>query len=373
MSFPAKNWWKILLWVVGFGLFAAAGHYAGVTIPFPWAPPAWEERLDGDAGERHFGWVSDPKAVEAVAGELPFRAFADTPAGKADDPLPDRVYLWEIYRKADPRGPPIRNQGQVGSCVGFGTTGAVVVSQGVAIALGAKFEIKDFSDEVTYAGSRVQVGGGRINGDGSVGAWAAKFVHEWGMVSKEVHGSIDLTQYSEARCRAWGRSGVPKELQELAREHPVQDIVLVKSWDEFKKAIASGYALAVCSNQGFAMQRDARGVARPSGSWAHCMRFDGYHAEGGAEYAHVTNSWGATAHTGPVGWGNPGTDGFWCEKAVAVRMIAAGDTWAFSNVKGFPSRRKELDWFVRRMQPRPIEPPSLFALHMRFRHAIHSN
>jgi hypothetical protein len=217
----------------------------------------------------------------------------------------------------------------------------------------ANEEFKDIAEEVTYAGSRVEIGKGRISGDGSVGAWAAQFVQKWGVVAREVHGKYDLTNYDQARCRAWGRTGVPDDLEPTARNHPVSSITQIKTLDELKKALSQGYGVAVCSDQGFSYQRDARGVARAQGSWAHCMCIDGYHTdENGKLFFHIENSWGDKTHTGPTGWGNPSTAGFWADSATVQRMLNAGDTWAFSGVKGFPAR--ESIWFVNNEQSQPI-------------------
>lgn len=291
------------------------------------------------------GWHEDPAAVAAVSQTLPFRVFADTPAGKVQE-LPDHVYLWKAYANLPIRGPRSKNQGSVGSCVSFGTNNAIERTVAASIANGSRLEFKLLAEEVTYGGSRVEVGGGRIRGDGSVGAWAAQFVQKWGIVAREQHGSHDLREYNESRCRTWGRTGVPAELETLAREHPVRDITRVSTWQEAKQALASGYGIAVCSNQGFTMRRDSRGVAHPSGSWAHCMCLDGYHVDSdGREYGHIENSWGPSAHSGPVGWGDPPPSGFWAESRVIERMLRAGDSWAFSDVKGFPA--KKMDWFIR--------------------------
>ena len=40
------------------------------------------------------------------------------------------------------------------------------------------------SPEVIYGGSRVEIGGGRIRGDGSIGAWAARWVRDYGVVPR---------------------------------------------------------------------------------------------------------------------------------------------------------------------------------------------
>ena len=301
------------------------------------------------------GWVADPDEVQAVVGRIHPPVFRDTPAGQAED-LPPAVYLWKAYEKLPIRGPPIKNQGQVGSCVSFGTNAAVERTLAAEVAAGQPWEWVRFTEEATYGGSRVEVGGGRIRGDGSVGAWAAEFVTKWGMLPRQKYDQADTTTYSESLCRQWGDRGVPDNLEPVTRKYPVKDTTRITTWADAKKANASGYGIAVCSNQGFSMQRDARGVARPSGSWAHCMCLDGYHTEGGREFGHITNSWGADAHKGPVGWGNPGPDGFWAEAAVVDRMLRQGDSWAFSGATGFPAKVLP-DWFIHRAEParRPFD------------------
>lgn len=297
------------------------------------------------------GWVCDPDAVAAVQAGMPVRVFADTPAGAIRD-VPKSVYGWKPTQQLLGRPPPVKNQGQVGSCVSFGTNTAVERTLGAEVVRrgGTAAEWTRFVEEATYGGSRVEVGGGRIRGDGSVGAWAAQWVTKWGMVPRKKYDQADLTHYSESLCRQWGDKGVPAEFEVVAKTYPVKAFAQVKTWDDAKKAIAQDYLIAVCSNQGFSMQRDANGVSRPQGSWAHCMCLDGYHTDDrGNEYGHITNSWGPDAHRGPVGWGEPNTDGFWAESGVIDRMLRQGDSWAFSGVTGFP-RREPIDWFF---TPRP--------------------
>lgn len=339
------------LWV----LIVLASTSAFVLVIMPGGPPPDElpdffvAKVEGDGGgPQSFatGWVADPDASDAFAGTLEFPSFAETPAGHTDD-LPKSVYLWSAYHKIYGRAPPPQNQGSVGSCVSFGTSRAIERTLAVQIALqGRGEEFHPLVEEVSYAGSRVEVGGGRIRGDGSIGAWAAEFSRKWGVVRRGVHGSYDLTTYSPERARSWGRSGVPDDLEPIARQHPVKDVTRVNSWDEAKRALASGYGIAICSDVGFAgMRRDSRGILNASGSWAHCMALDGYHIEAnGAEWGHIENSWGADAHSGPVGWGDPNTAGFWTSSKTIDRMLAQKDSWAFADVKGFPARK--IDWFA---------------------------
>jgi len=341
MNFLTK-YRETLQWGMILGLLCAVAWLAirPVHVDTPYAD-------DPPSGVGGMGWVDDAESREPVVAEMP--AFSDTPAFQAfQGEEPQHAYLWEAYRKLYGKNPPERNQGSVGSCVAFGTASAIESTLANQLVLGFNADYRDIVQEVIYGGSRVEVGGGRIRGDGSIGAWAAKFVTGWGIIPRGEVLRYDLSRYDEARCRAWGRTGVPDDLEAEARKSPVADAALVRTWAEAKRAMVNGYGIAICSNQGFTMRRDANGVCRPSGTWYHCMALDGYHKEGRTEYGHITNSWGSNAHTGPVGWGSPNQAGFWAESSVIERMLRQGDSWAFSGVAGFPAR--QIDWDVRREQ-----------------------
>ncbi len=297
---------------------------------------------------RAFGWVPDPAAVAAVKAGLPCPEFCTTEAFAAAYDGPEDVFLWDACRKATGDLLPPRDQGQVGACVAFGTASAIEHLLCVQIASGAAEEYRDLAQEVIYGGSRVEVGGGRVRGDGSVGAWAAKFVHDYGVVPRGVHGSHDLTRYDERRCREYGARGVPDDLEPVARQHPVRTVANVRSWEECRAAIRNGYPVAVCSSRGFTMHRDADGFCRPQGVWYHCLAVVGVRG-GNRPGGFLLNSWGPNAHTGPLGPGNPSPAGFWADAAVLDRMLAEGDSWAFSSAAGFPARK--LDWYAMRPGP----------------------
>ncbi len=370
-SFPAliyrlaPSWekaWPHLVWLLVLSLSTAAAWFGK---PAPVIPPAMQsEIVETCPPYYNGGWQDDPEAVQKIVASLPIKSFAGTPAFQQTpiEDVPADVFLWQAYPKVIQKPAPAKDQGQVGCCVGFGTVNAIERSLINAIASGQPMTFKFLAEEATYAGSKVQVGGQHTRSDGSVGAWAAKFSQLYGVVSREKHGSYDLTTYSESLAKKWGYSGVPAELLTDAKTHPVKDVTQVTSLDEAKTALANGYGIAVCSGQGFSMVRDSRGVCRPQGSWAHCMCCDGYHRESdGSEFFHIENSWGADKFKGPVGWGNPSTAGFWCDARTFGRMVAAGDTWTFSSVAGWP--KQQIDWPVRRLEPRRrigLEP--MFAL-----------
>lgn len=345
-SWIPKNWTSFLCWfvvVLAFLILVALGFNPDPAIlpdvPVPVFQPS-EAQTNG-------GWHKDDGAVKAVKETLRFKVFGDTPAGQAAADLPDHVYLWEAYHTLFARGPPDKDQSSIGSCVSFGTNYAVATTLAVQIvqAKGDADQFKDPAEEVTYGGSRVQIGKGKLGrGDGSVGAWAAQFVQKWGIVARGKYTSYDLSTYSVSTCRTLGNAGVPADLQKVAKEHSIKDITSVNSWASAKASLASGYAIAICSDQGFSMQRDKDGICRPSGSWAHCMALIGYATINGKEYGRIQNSWGPNAHTGPLGPGDPPAGGFYADSAVVGRMLAQGDSWAFSSVATWPSRK--LNWFV---------------------------
>jgi hypothetical protein len=298
-----------------------------------------------------FGWLRDEEVVAANLDPTLTLHFADTPAGMAA--LGDEdVFLWRAARKAaglDDKHYPNVNQQSVGCCVGCGWKHSCDIVQATAIASGKAFEWKPASVEVIYAGSRVDVGKGRISGDGSVGSWAKEYVTGGGIAAMTKYASADLTTFSPSRARQWGRSGAPADVKAAARTQPVKGCALVKSWADTKRAIQQGYPVAVCSNQGFRMDRDATGKARPQGSWPHCMCICGVRANSAdgsvKEGGFILNSWGDTAHTGPVWPPDMPVAGFWADAAVIDRMVAQGDSFALSDVVGFPSRR--IDWLIR--------------------------
>jgi len=130
-------------------------------------------------GKYATGWTQNDEAVKEVSQTLAFPTFADTPAARvAEDSLPQSVYLWQAERAITGQNPPVKNQGQVGSCVSFGTNTAIERTIAVQIAKrNANAKFFRCVEEVTYGGSRYEIGGGKISGDGSVGAWAAQKIN----------------------------------------------------------------------------------------------------------------------------------------------------------------------------------------------------
>lgn len=292
---------------------------------------------------QNYGWIQDPVAVKDTLKRLPHPLFCNSEAGLATAELATECFLWKAAEQVLGHQLPGRNQGQVGSCVSFGTASAIEHTMLCEIMAGDPEEFKNLCQESIYGGSRVEIGGGRISGDGSVGAWAAEFVNRYGCLSRGIYGPVDLNNYSEARCRDWGRNGVPDTIEPECRKHPVKTTSLVDSWDLAMKSLASGFGISVSSNQGFTMERDQDGFCLPKGQWGHCMALIGYQ-NGSRPGGFLLNSWGDDAHTGPRGAGNAPLAGFWADAKVIHRMLQENDSWAFSGVQGFPMRR--VRWYL---------------------------
>jgi hypothetical protein len=168
--------------------------------------------------------------------------------------------------------------------------------------------------------------------------------------------SADLSHFSPARAREFGRRGIPADIAAVAQRHPIQSCALVTRWHHAKRAIQQGYPVAICSSQGFTLERDATGRCRPQGVWYHCLALIGLRTtppEGGF----LLNSWGDTAHSGPVWPPDMPPAGFWADAAILDRMLQQGDSFALADVAGFPQR--QLDWFVH--QPQRLAAYSAFA------------
>jgi hypothetical protein len=300
------------------------------------------------------GWHRDDDGVAAVVATLPQPVFAKTPAGSVEA-IPDHVYHWDTAKAAIGRHVPTRNQLGVGSCVSFGAACAIEYQQCVIRVEALKAgqpppEFKDVAQEIIYGGSRVQVGKGQIRGDGSIGAWAAQYCRDYGVLPRAKYDGYDLTGYSESMCRKLGNAGVPANLLPEAKKYPTRSISQVKTVDEAKKALASGYLVTVASDVGFGRSgpytRNSKGQLRASGSWPHQMCLIGYDADSGF---YCMNSWGESWVGGPTGPGNPPPGGFYIEETTVARMLGQNDSWAYGDQVGFPSRR--LDWNIRAVEP----------------------
>lgn len=283
------------------------------------------------------GWVNDPVAVNQVSQSLPMPRFnwaapqlRGTGAGKT-------TLLYKAWKDALGSYFPYRAQ-TIGDCVSHGHGHGVDLLQAVQISLGKQHEKwEETATEAIYGMARVDIGQGQLgNQDGAVGAWAAKAISTLGTVDREVVGV-----YDGQRAKLWGNSGVPQSIHDAAPAHKVGAVSLIQKYSDLEDALANGYPVTVCSNQGFTMTRDQQGFCQPQGSWSHCMLIVGTRVD--RPGACIFQSWGMSSPSGPVDLDQP-PNSFWADRDTVETMLSMGDSWSLSTFNGYPDQTLPDHW-----------------------------
>jgi len=283
------------------------------------------------------GWIRDDKAVEYSMGLLPTPVFGDVWHPTKDSGVGKTVLLYEIIRSVS-KSFPIRTQA-IGDCVGQAAAYAVDAAKCVDIHIHKDFEawVSETATEDIYAGSRILIGGG-LDGDGSMGVWAARYCNDYGAVPRGQYGEIDLREYSGGRAKTWGDDGVPKSLLHIARQHPILTVSRVDTYEQARDLLANGYSVTIASNQGFKSTRDKDGFATPKGEWAHAMCLLGIDDNPQRPGVLCMNSWGIW-NDGPKRLNQP-EGSFWIDADVLEEdILSVGDSWAYSGYDGFKPQK----------------------------------
>jgi len=240
----------------------------------------------------------------------------------------------------------------IGDCTSWGYGHGVDILAAIDFVQGRSGDFDLAATEAIYGLGRVEGAGVtyRRGGDGSYGSAMVKGLTRYGALWKRDYSSLglpsyDLRTYSGPRARDWGAYGCGGRddrgrLDAEAKRHGIKQVALVATWDETVAALSNGYPIPVCSGQGFTYSTDEHGFARASGSWSHCMcaigvRFD-------IEGVLILNSWGPDWINQSRGRhpADQPRGSFWCSRKTWERMIAGRDSYAISNLVGFP--RQEL-------------------------------
>lgn len=264
-----------------------------------------------------------------------------------------RVLLWKFLERLL-ETPLIPHDQDGPDCVGQGyALGTDILSSvQIAVTRNRRRWVAKAAVEPIYAGSRVEIGEGKLKGAGSNGIWAAKWCKDYGILHRRAYlgGKYDFTEYDYNKGRLWGHictrctpwgGGVPDDLEQIAKRHPIRTYKIVKSWPEARDAIANGYPVVICSNVGFVDTRDKDGFARAKGKWFHCLLLAGIDDYSTRPGGLLINSWGPNWITGPKRFGQP--DGsFWAEADIIDKMLKQKDSFAISNYSDLP--RRDLDY-----------------------------
>lgn len=235
-----------------------------------------EHAIGPDPGP--MGWEDVPIWVEDQVARMPNPVLADTPyyaearclvQGHTD------VMPWTLEERV--LGSRLRAHYQArGTCVSQGYARGVQFTSLADMVIGKQGE--EWNARVhpgsIYAASRVEIGGGRIRGDGSLGAWAIQAVRKMGVLYRLKYGQWDLTaDQDELHSVDWGSPGrgVPDELEPAMREHPIEDGSMVTSGEQYKTVAYDWKFVPICSSRGYTTVRDKYGMCYPRGKWQHCM------------------------------------------------------------------------------------------------------
>ena len=231
---------------------------------------------------------------------------------------------------------PYNERQTTGDCVSHGTRNACDVSRAVEI------DVHRERESWIARGATEGIYGYRGHGgQGMSCSRAAEFVGRAGgiLVRKNYKGVIDFSKYNSGIGSGWGVRGVPDDVLDLANDHQIKTVSLVKTIEEARDALANGYGIAVCSGHGFSSTRDKKGFAKKSGGWAHCMAWIACDDTGSEPAFLVQNSWGKWNDGGHPDWG-PIPDGSFLIRAQdAADMLSQNGSYAFSQFDGFPVQK----------------------------------
>lgn len=297
------------------------------------------------------GYTPDPEGSAAFVASLPHPTLAE--AGPGLEVAAQDVNLGHALLKCSPSWK--RGSQPIGSCVGWGWAMCVDVLAACDIVLRKEPEVWGGRtiEASIYGPSRVEMRGQSRNlgGDGSTGFHAAKAVRDMGTLHYgQQYGSITFDrQFTGTQERAWGRDGMPDELEPYAKQRRCSEVTLVTSFADCAKALSNGYPIAFCSMRGFSMRFVDRGSLgggwlSPAGSWAHCMM--GVAVRHDRPAILVANSWG-NCYSGAVDEKLPEpfqrTSG-WVDADVIDSMCRGRDSYAVAGFAGFKPTALPNDW-----------------------------
>lgn len=236
------------------------------------------------------------------------------------------------------------NQGQVGSCVGYGTTHALEIT--AAANVEHRKQLREIwaaraNPDAIYGLGRYEHRG---NWDGSNGSWSVEALAKYGSLHRLVYGDHDLRNTVPTDGRRWAAQGLPEELLKAAGDHKAIACVQIKSVEEAKAALQNAYGIIICGQGSFSSHRDELGFIKRTGTaWAHCMAISSYRGDkSGKEGFLLQNSWGDTWVNGPLYPPDMPHGSGWITAEDLAFYIKQGDTFAIAGYEGF--KKRTLNW-----------------------------
>lgn len=258
------------------------------------------------------GWEYKPKEIEAVCLALEEQgevvSFAGGNANLKDYGVGKNAYLWDAERNIFGKDLGAMSQ-KAGVCVSCGTARAATDSYWTALDRGLLIgEPKKIAAAPIYGGSRIQIGGGRLgNGQGSVGGWAAQWVHDYGLLPEGKVGQYDLTGLAENLALQWGKPGVGVPQDLIAESITGVKCHKCDTPEELRDCVAAGFGATLCCSllwqlpyQSPLNKRDENGFCAIIDRGNHCQSVRGvFHTKSGELAFLIQQSWGNSMPSGP--------------------------------------------------------------------------
>ena len=224
----------------------------------------------------------------------------------------------------------------VHNCVSHSTRNACDVTRAVEI------DIKKQKESWIARGATEAIYGARGHGgEGMSCSRAADFVSRTGgiVLRKNYNGIADFTKYNGRLGAGWGGRGLPDKVIDIADNHQIKTVSLIRTVEEARDALHNGYGISVCSSYGFSNKRGSKGFAKVSGSWAHAMAWIACDDTNGEPSFLIQNSWGVWNSGGHPEWGPIPDGSFLIHADVAAGMLKQNGAYAFSDFDGFPPQK----------------------------------
>lgn len=310
----------------------ASGQVVGAIIDDPLLPARLREQARREHSE--------------VLGSLPFPLLcrdADLSAitGSSKGQL---CTPWKFYLKSDPQSAMTGAQ-KTGDCVSWGSRTASDITR--------CWEVWNKQDEsyVKRQATCLLYSGRGHNGQGASPARLSKWHVETGFLLEDLFTdtdgkSWDFRDYaSYVRIgMSYGRSGFPKSITDITKQHKLQTCSLVEEMDALADCLWNGYGAHCGSSIGVSSSGDP--ISHLRGSWAHDMAIVGFddrpetHTKFGSRIWFWDQSWGEWNKVTniPAEWQPWGQGMFALSENDTWRAVRQGGTWVFSNSNGFPAR-----------------------------------
>lgn len=280
------------------------------------------------------GWVNRPDEVKRILSAKQNPTFKMAAPNLASIWQNEEIGLWAASKAVNGGKHLAAHLQTIGDCVshGFGrSVDYLFCVKQVNNLVSEKWDEPKTAcmTEYIYAVGR-EAGNDLGPSDGSTGIWQIDGLKHDGYITR------DGKSYDGQLAKQYAWRGAPAELKQRGRIHLLEDYAQVEDPQDAANSLKAGNPVAICSNQGFTMTRDANGVCRPTGTWNHCMMVSGLFKVNNAWYFVIEQSWGQNTPSGATPMGGQAPDNsFGCDWNTMGRILGQGDSYSLSGFKNW--------------------------------------